>query len=248
MSRIGLIVGLIISAAFHLWLFRYLPTNVSAENIDLRKSEIATVDVVQVEEPQQRTAEQQLEPEIQSPPESKHEGSTQPIELIESNKELLSNSSEEGDFAGSKDGIERPILRINWGSPIQAVAVLRASGMRLVILGPGGTIGNELVPGSTDLWYVKPLAVEAGQRYSDSLRVVDKVPAFTSAKTFIRPGSGQSLAVLMPIDMEKMIETAKIAYAYQQGLRMQNIATLGGYFSLNNSDVDFMIKKIQLRR
>ncbi len=248
MSRIGLIAGLIISAVFHLWLFRYLPTNVSAENADPSKYEIATVDVVEMEKPQEQTTEQQPEPDTQSPPESEYKEPTQPIELAESNRELLSNSTEEGSFAGSADGIERPILRINWGSTTQAVATLRASGMRLIILGPGGTIGNELVTSSADLWQVKPLVVEAGQRYSDSLRVVDKVPAFTDAMEYINLGIGQSLAVLMPVEVEKIIETAKITYAYQHGLRMQDIATFGGYFSLNNNKVGFVVEKIQLRR
>ena len=248
MSRKGLIAGLIISGMFHLWLFRYLPMEATAENIDPSEYQIAKVDVVEIKKPKQQTTEQQPEPEIKSAPESEPEEPKQPIELAESNRELLSNTVEEGSFAGSADGIERPILRINWGSTTQAVSTLRASGMRLVILRPGGTIGNELLANSKDSWQVKPLAVEPDQRYSDSLRVVDKVPAFASAKTFIRPGSDQSLAVLIPVDVEKMIETAKITYAYQQGLRMQDIATFGGYFSLNNSRVDFVIERIQLRR
>lgn len=248
MSRTGLIAGLIISGMFHLWLFRYLPANVSAEDVGPSKYEIATVEVVELEKPQEQTTEQQPKYDVQPPLESEYKESTQPIKLTESNKELLSNSDKEGDFGGSTDGIERPILRINWGSTAQAMSTLRTSGMRLVILGTGGAIGKELVPGSANLWQVKPLAVEADQRYSDSLRVVDKVPAFASAKTFIRPGSDQSLAVLIPVDVEKMIETAKITYAYQQGLKMRDIATFGGYFSSNKSKVDFIIEKIQLRR
>ena len=120
--------------------------------------------------------------------------------------------------------------------------------MRLVVLDSKGTIGDEVVPDSANLWQMKPLVVDAHQRYSDSLRVVDKVPAFASAKKFLPLGSGQSLAVLIPLDVEKMIETAKMTYAYQQGLKMQEIATFGGYFSSNKNNVDFVIEKIQLRR
>lgn len=248
MSRIGLIAGLIISVMLHFWLFRYLPTEASAENIDPHKYEIAAVDVVEVKKPQQDTIEQQPEIEIQSTPESEYKELVQSIELEESNKELYSSSTTEGDFAGSTNGAEQPLLRINWDSSSQAIAVLRASGMRLVTLGSGGTIGNELLPDSMDSWQLKPLAINADQRYSDSLRVVDKVPAFASAKTVVRFGSDQSLAVLIPVDVEKMIETAKITYVYQQGLGMKDIATFGGYFSLNNNEVDFVIEKIQLRR
>ena len=248
MSRTGLIAGLIISGVFHLWLFRYLPMNAFADDVDPAQNKITTVDVVKVSKPQEKTTEQHPEPGKQSPPASEYEEPTPLIELVESNKESLSKSVEEGSFAGSANGIERPILRVNWGSSTQAVATLRASGMKLVILGPGGIIGNELVPVSSDLWEVKPLAIEAGQRYSDSLRVVDNVPAFSSARIYIKPGSGQSLAVLMPVGMEKIIETARITHAYQQGLGMQDIATFGGCFFVNNGKVDFMIKKLQLRR
>ena len=255
MSRAGLITGLILSAVFHLWLFRYLPTDVSAANIDPDRSAIHTVDVVEIEESQEYVTEQQRanEPsvaDLQPGQEYNHRPvePAQTVELAESNKQLLSNLAERGDFAGSANGIERPILRINWGSSAQAIATLQACDMRLVILEPDGSISHELVPGSAGSWQVTPLAVEAGLRYSDSLRLVGKVPAFASARAYTKPGSGQSLAVLMPVDVEKKIESAKITYAYEQGLEMQNIATFGGHFSVNDGDFGFVVGKVQLRR
>ena len=255
MSRAGLITGLILSAVFHLWLFRYLPSDVSAANIDPDRYAIPTVDVVEIEESQEYVTEQQranepsaadLQPEqeySQRPVEA-----TQTVELAESNKKLFSHSDEQGDFAGSAEGIERPILRINWGSTAQAIATLRACDMRLVILEPDGSISRELMPVSASLWQVRPLAVQAGLRYSDAIRLVNNVPAFTSARVYTKTGSGQSLAVLMPVDLEKMIETKKITYIYQRGLEMRDVSTFGGYFSIHNGNVDFVIDKIQLRR
>ena len=263
MSRTGFITGLIISAAFHLWLFRYLPTDASAKTIGPSKHEISTVDVVDLEELQEyvigkqiagesSVVERQSESDMHFLPEQKYNQQpaepTQTVELAESNKKLFSYSDEHGDFAGSMDGIERAILRINWGSTAQAIATLRACDMRLVILEPDGSISRELMPVSASLWQVRPLAVQAGLRYSDAIRLVNNVPAFTSARVYTKTGSGQSLAVLMPVDLEKMIETKKITYIYQRGLEMRDVSTFGGYFSIHNGNVDFVIDKIQLRR
>lgn len=255
MSRTGLIAGLIISAVLHLWLFRYLPSNALAKTVNPAKHNIATVDVVRIEESQQQVAQQQEvnEPSVVSrqPEQEYNQQPVEPIqtvELEESNKKLLSQSDKQGDFAGSTNGIERPILRINWGSAAQATVTLRACALKLVILEPDGSIGHELVPGSAGSWQATRLIVEAGLRYSDSIRLVGNVPAFASARAYTKSGSGQSLAVLMPVNIEKMIEAAKLTYAYQQGLRMRDIATFGGYFSTNTGNVDFVIEKIQLRR
>ena len=247
MSKFGLILGLAFSFLLHGWLLLRPITPVVLENGPV---EIAVVDVVKVPKKGKQLEVKEVVRKTAKPVE-KIETKTPPVtatipKLVDSGKSKMAKEHAKGDFAGTSDGVYEPVVRIDWGDMDRAVVLLKSSGMRLVVYEPDGSVTKEVVLGD-DVFTLAALQIKPSQRYSDNLRIVDQVPAFAPVRKSLRLPSSKRLAVLVPVNIERMVESAKISEASRRGLFMKDIKILGGRFDLAGDRVSFVIDKIQLR-
>ncbi len=153
-------------------------------------------------------------------------------------------ANEGGDFSGRTDAARRAAVRIDWGTTADAMEVLAAGGMKLVILQPDHSFATELTP-VAGAWRERPFETVAGVRYSNGLRVVDRVAAFGGA------GAGlnveQRLAVLIPVDVEQQMQAAQYQAAARKGLTLAQVRTFGGRFAVAAAGVRFHVTRIQRR-
>lgn len=254
MSKFGIIIGLIFSVILHAWLFRYgiSPVEaITAEQPDTINSAVASVDIAKLAKPQEppkpaEVAVKEPQPVAKQPQNQTPQTPVEIPELVETANKQLASQDTPGDFAGQTDGIVEPVVRINWGSLNNAVSILNTSGMKLVIYESGGSVKRQVVIDGTTV-SVKPLHIEPTIRYCDSLRIVDNVPAFAAIKTSLKIPSGNRLAVLVPVDVERIIESAKIAEVSRRSLSLRDVKVLGGKFNVAGGKVIFIIEKVLLR-
>ena len=265
MSKFGLTTGLIISVMLHIWLLGGSVAIDSKPVYSQKLEQMAIVDVVEIEQiPQSSTEvktldeprdtqkieskekpakEQQKQKSEVSPPKE-----PEPLPLASSRKPLKSESMEKGDFAGNEDGKNQPVLRINWGTIAGTEQSIKTGKMKLVTLGPGNTILNEVKKSDKGKWQRMPIRFNAADVYSDCIRVVDRVPAFQQLKSNLPLNNGEKLAVLVPVSLEKKIEQAKLIALANKGLGLKDVEIFGGRFAVNGSRIFFEIDKIQKRR
>jgi hypothetical protein len=248
MSKLGLILGLTVSILLHGWLLLRPVTSAKAKEMPTK---VAMVDVAKLPAPKEKAVVKQQQQKLQQKPVEKKQVKVEPPKveapkLVASNKQRVAKEQPKGDFAGNSNGNEEPLVRINWGDVHSAMALLKSSGMRLVVYESDGSVTQEVLPGS-ERFTLTTLAVKPSERYSDNIRIVDKVPAFAGIRTSLMLSSSRRLAVLVPVEIERMVETAKISEASRRGLSMKDIKVLGGRFDLAGGEVRFVIDKIQLR-
>lgn len=264
MSKFGLTIGLIFSAVLHAWLFRYgiNPAKESAANrVDPPNPSVAAVEIAKLTNPEElpkpqetpKVAVKQPEPKPEEkkpvekkPVEKKTPPSVEIPQLAESGKKQTANQNAAGDFAGNTQGPADPVVRINWGTLSNAVSVLKTSGMKLVIYESSGSVQKQVVINGASA-IVKPLHLDQTVRYSDSLRIVDKVPAFAAVKDSLKIPSIDHLAVLVPVNVERIIESAKISEISKRSLSLTDVKVLGGRFNIADGKVIFIIEKVLLR-
>ena len=248
MSKMGLILGLVVTVLVHGWLL--LGPVASAVTAEMPK-EVAMVDVMKMPQPKEQPVAKQKPKKQQEKPVEKKQVKVEPPKvtapkLVESNKSRVAKEQPKGDFAGKSDGIVDPVVRINWPDTDSAIALLKSSGMKLVIYEQDGSVTNQVLfeDGS---FSIATLQIKPSESYSDNLRIVDRVPAFAAIKKSLMLSATRRLAVLVPVDIEQMVESAKISEASRRGLSMKDIKVLGGRFDLASGRVRFVIDKIQLR-
>ncbi|MBW8016270.1 MAG: hypothetical protein FVQ82_08795 [Planctomycetes bacterium] len=252
MSKFGLIIGLVFSAILHAWLFRYgiSPVNaVETQQPDAAAPAVAAVDIARIAESQDppQPRETAIKPPAVKPVEKQTLPPTAEIpELVETGKKQITAQESPGDFAGETDGIADPVVRINWGSLSNAVSILKTSGMKLVIYESSGSVKKQVVIEGVSV-SVKPLQIEPAVRYCDSLRIVDNVPAFAAIRTAVKISSADHLAILVPVNIERIIESAKIAEISRRSLSLRDVKVLGGRFNVAGGKVIFIIEKVLLR-
>jgi hypothetical protein len=254
MSKFGLIIGLIFSVVLHAWLFRYGVSAVDTLSVnELEQTEVATamVDVAKIAKSHdsqnvEEVAVNEPEPVVEKVESQPERTVAQLPELVESGKRQVSNQDQSGDFAGHTDGVSDPVVRINWGDLKSAVSILDSSGMKLVIYESGGSVKKQVViDGSTAS--IKPLHIDQTISYSDSLRIVDNVPAFAAIINSLKIPSADHLAVLVPVNVERIIESAKITEVSRRSLSLRDVKILGGRFNVADGKVIFIIEKVLLR-
>ena len=152
-----------------------------------------------------------------------------------------------GDFAGDDDGNEIPALRIDWGSSQKAGKILSVSQMKLVILESDKHINQEIVCLGDDQWQLRNFNIGAGIKYSQSIRIVDKVPAFREIASALKLKPNQHLAIMIPVSLEQQMENAKSSAAISNGLTLSQIKAFGGRFQLVNNEVVFEITLVKTR-
>ena len=85
------------------------------------------------------------------------------------------------------------------------------------------------------------------QWHGNSLRIVDNVPAFAAIKNSLKIPSSDHLAVLVPVNIERIIESAKITEVSRRSLSLRDVKVLGGRFNVADGKVIFIIEKVLLR-
>ena len=151
-----------------------------------------------------------------------------------------------GDFAGATRTTGPPQLRIDWGTDDQALDMLDAGQMVLVVLDREGdriVIGQQVVF-EDDAWRRRVYRPAGTTQYSNRLRIVHEVPAFDAARVAVRLRGEERLAVLLPMRVERTLESAQLEAAYNRGLVMNEIDNFAGQFTLRDGALAFDITHI----
>jgi hypothetical protein len=263
MSKFGLTIGLVLSVLLHLWLL-HGDTSVSSVKASGEPVKIETVDILEVEKipkPEKKIEKQdkKTKPEVSRPvnnvvkeqtkplfkpvPPKK----TKPLPIAMTKKPSRSTVKTKGDFTGSQEGVDQPVMRINWGTPYDAERFLEIGKMKLIILGPDDTFKDEVKRSNSGNWQRAPIHYNSTIVFSNAIRVVDQVPAFEQIKKQLSLKAGEKLAVLVPITIEKIIETTKLTAVSKRDLTMNDVKTLGGHFFVLEDKIFFEIDRIQER-
>lgn len=253
MSRGLLFLGLIVSIAAHVWLLVQprpgagrlpLPPVV----IPIIETQLARLDRSQPQpEPQPQAApEPEPEPEPDPPaPETQPQPQPQPA-LQKVADAPRSEMGEPGDLAGADDGRDAPVLRIDWGTVEQALATLRAGGMIIVVLDTRGgqPVIVQQVADEDGTWRRRSYAPPAGTTYSNRLRIVDRVPGFARVTEAVSLQPHERLAVLVPMQVERVLDSAQMEAAFGRGLVMNDIDNFAGRFTLRGGTLAFDITHV----
>ena len=196
-----------------------------------------------IEEP-----EPEPEPEVEEvKPEEIPEPLPPQIEEMFEKQAVETEVEEQGDFAQSQEGIKRPVLRINWGDQGEALKTLKSGGMRLVVYeGEDKPIDKEYVFRS-GAWRLQRLNVNRMERFSNRLRIVKDVPAFMVIVNQRGWVEENELAVMLPREIERMLEEAQLSAASGQGLSLSEIHSFAGEFNLESKNLSFEVTAIRVR-
>jgi hypothetical protein len=191
------------------------------------------------------------EPEPQPEPEPAPEPITPPApaplpDLARVAEPDAGTIAEPGDLPGRPLELRRPGLRIDWGSDAEAFAIVAAGHMKIVILdvADGGKTIRDEVAHSPNGWTRGPYQTLPSRTYANRLRIVDDVPAFEAVRAAARLGPRERLAVLVPVDVERMLESAQLGAAFAVGLSLDQIRGFAGHFTLSDGRLDFKITHI----
>ncbi len=179
------------------------------------------------------------EPEPATPDESR-------LKLVKVAEPDKTPQQEPGDFGGRPEGRHSPQLRINWGTGDHARSALEAGDMMLVVLnGAGGdAIIREQVENDAGIWRRAAYPSTASTKYSNRLRIVDHVPAFDDVRRAVNLRGQERLAVLLPLHVERVLESAQMEAAYKRGLIMKQIDNFAGRFTLRGGALAFDITHV----
>ncbi len=195
-----------------------------------------------------RPATQPLEPIMSAPPLPV----ATPLESVAQGSRTAFDGP--GDFAAAPDGPLIPALWIDWGSPQEALNILTAGGMQLVVLESDESIRYVVSLASQEptLAAWRP---DRQARFSNRLRIVDHVSAFSSIARSLSLPSGTHLAVLFPMRIDQLVDTAQRRAAFDEGAAMDQIRGFAGHFTIAPSksashasgSVSFLITHLQRR-
>ncbi len=271
MSRVAFIFALLASVALHVWLLS-LPGSLQQEiqrlQIPIIETELAMLEpppdaeplpepeptpepprtpVAPEPEPPKPVPHEEpppKPPERSAPQPPEHTPPQPPMEkMAEPPKALAENS---GDFAGSTEGSPEPELRIDWGSAQEALSVLEAGQMVVVVLreGEGGPVITQELEAADRTWRRRSFRPRGPTRYSNRLRIVDHVPAFSPLRSAAGLGAGEQLAVLVPTNVEHMLGAAQLRAAFDRGLTMRQIDNFAGRFAIRQGRLDFDVTHV----
>lgn len=236
MSWGAFLIGLVVSALVHLWLLG-LPRPETDPPAIVRIVPVVETELARIDVPE-------------TPPETEPDTGPPPVEpapdppLTKLFEPPTAGTDERGDLKGTTEGEPSPELRINWGSDSQAMAVLAAGDMLVVVLDVGGIqpVIKVQVEREGGTWRRRPF--KGAARYSNRLRIVDHVPAFGGMRRALSLRDGERLAILVPNDVERMLESAQMQAAFRQGLTMTQIENFAGHFTLFNGSLAFDVTHV----
>ena len=271
MSRGTFILGLVLSVAIHAWLVMLPVVSVTQPPaativVPVVETELARFDQTQPEpEAEPSAPEPTPTPEPPAPepidevpppkpePENTPRPEPEPATPVESRLKLVkvaepdeTPQQEPGDFGGRPEGRHSPQLRINWGTGDHARSALEAGGMILVVLnGSGGdALIREQVENDAGIWRRATYPPTMSTKYSNRLRIVDHVPAFDDVRRAVNLRGQERLAVLLPLHVERVLESAQMEAAYKRGLIMNQIDNFAGRFTLRGGALAFDITHV----
>ncbi|MBB6441489.1 hypothetical protein [Phycisphaera mikurensis] len=185
--------------------------------------------------PPPRDAQPEPEPKAEPAPEAAREAAPA------ANDSLLRSDAPTTDRPG-------PVLGIDWGTPEDAIATLRANRMVVAIWradrsGEGGTYQGrvEFVNGR---WRREPIDPASLPRFARTQRRLDDVPAFNDARRAARLRLGERLVVLMPVEVERKLRASLAAAAADRGLAYDDVRVFAGRFRVRGGAVRFEIVEV----
>ena len=247
MSRIALTIGVVLALVLHLFL---LNVNVVEKGHE-PSSILQRVKMRAVEDSEAQSTKRNVEQvqTRQSSPETSVAAESVPAEVPDSqlarttppDRNTLAKS---GDYGGREDVESRPELRIDWGSSQEAMSVVNAAGLRLVMLSGQGEIVAE-IHSEADAWKRSDGRASDLSRFSNRVRIVDSTPAFRSAAALRR--GDERLAILIPLSIEHMLKTEQVKSAAIAGIAAARIRSFYGRFHFVNGRVEFAISELERR-
>lgn len=250
-SRAIFILGLVVSVAVHVWLLMLPGQPATMQAVPPMVIPIVETELAQVDEPETTVAQadQTPAPEPEPEPEPEPQEAPQPPQpdLVKVAETPEAESMPQGDFAGEETGNKTPLLRIDWGTGDEALATLEAGEMIVVVLdgtGPQPLITQQVVFEDGD-WQRRAYQPAGMKQYSNRLRIVEHVPAFDGVHRAAALGGDEHLAVLLPMRVERVLESAQMEAAYHRGLAMTQIDNFAGRFALRDGRLDFDITHVR---
>ncbi|MDA1106171.1 MAG: hypothetical protein O2855_06215 [Planctomycetota bacterium] len=143
-----------------------------------------------------------------------------------------------GGTAGQRLG---PVARIAWGSPDDALRVVSGGRLELVAVGDDLKVCASIIQGENGWKRVSPRP--GLSTFSNKVRVVEHVSAFTEIAAACQPR--EHLAVLVPVVLERRIESAMAHAASQAGLRAVQLEACFGRLVPGANGVVFEIDRIE---
>ena len=274
MSRPVFMLALLFSAGAHLYMLGFGTSDIAINPLTIQDIAVIK-DVVSVLELEEEAPIQESPPPVEPVDEPElvvdaliDEPEQQLVEAVEEDpldelplddmfdSEPAPEQSPSGDFAGGSELLQQPVvpgLRIHWGDLANALSIMNKSGMKLVILEGSRSeqadrisppIQRELICRDGQ-WHIKPLQLSMRVRYSNRLRIVHDVPAFRNAANLSSIRPDDRLAIMLPRDVEQMLEAAQLSAAYTSGLKLADIRNFAGQFHLQGKRLGFDVTQIQ---
>lgn len=137
-----------------------------------------------------------------------------------------------------------PVARIAWGDASAAMRTLGIGRMALVIVTDDLKIVAS-IDGSTGAWSRAGLPSRMSA-FSNRVRVVDHVGGFAEFARFCQPN--EHLAVLVPVGLERRIDSAMAQAARAAGLPKQQVAACYGRLEPRQGTLEFVIERVERRQ
>jgi len=260
MSRTVLIIGLFVAALVH-WMF-LLPRSQNQAATELLESAKVTMREIAQEmlpssrdqtaedppiqtEPTPEPVKPAASPPMAQPPEAVEQSASEPAPNLSRTAESRhAQLDRRGDFSGDPNGKRRPVLRIDWGEPDQAMSIVKAGEMRLVMLTSTGGIAGEIRPDNHG-WLRIDTRNPDLSGYSNRVRIVGSTMAFAEASSLCR--NGERLAVLLPLSLEHKLRTQQVRVATDAGIESSGILAFYGRFRIDGGEIAFDISGFERR-
>ena len=137
-----------------------------------------------------------------------------------------------------------PVARIAWSDASAAMRTIDIGRMALVIVNDDLEVVAS-IDGSTGAWSRAGLPAHMST-FSNRVRVVDHVSAFSAFSRFCQPN--EHLAVLVPIGLERRIDSAMDQAARAEGLSRRQVAACYGRLEPRQGALEFVIDRVERRQ
>ncbi|MCH2152369.1 MAG: hypothetical protein MK089_03415 [Phycisphaerales bacterium] len=263
MSRTVMIIGLFVASLAH-WMFLSPSIKHASQENQIESAAVAMREIAREMLPtpeREEPAETPLKDPVQAQPTPPpveppaEQPAAEPERLVEkpvpptpnltrTAESRRASLDRRGDFSGDRNGNQRPVLRIDWGRPDQAMSIVKAGDMRLVMLTSSGGIAGEIQPTEHGWTRIDSQAPDLSG-YSNRVRIVDSTTAFSQASSLCN--NGERLAVLLPLTLEHKLRTQQIRVATEAGVESSAILAFYGRFRIDGGSVAFDISGYERR-
>jgi|GEM_PF-3578779 len=160
-------------------------------------------------------------PPAATPPPEPHEPTPPPV--VDATPPAADDTAS-GSFAGNTNGRRGPTLRIDWGTPADALARVRRGGLQLAVLNTASgariTHAVRLTPDGG----AQRDAAPALHRFDPEARIVGNAPAFAQAARSLGLASHEHLVILLPRPLADQARLAQRTFIRRQGHRWEDVA------------------------